>query len=139
MSARFHIASLVTVVAVGAGALAATAGSAGSARLVSFRSCGDFLGYAKAHASKLVGPYGLGGPVAVMRGQAPSAAASSGATAGVDYSSTNVQEEGVDEPDIVKTDGATLFTATSGNIESVDVGRSQPRLLDTLKLDTGWS
>ena len=26
------------------------------------------------------------------------------------YSTTNVQEEGVDEPDLVKTDGTTIFT-----------------------------
>src|SRR5262249_2705226 len=53
---------------------------------------------------------------------------------GVDYSGTNVQESGVDEPDIVKTNGNTLFTSESGKIESVDVSSRVPKLLDTLQL-----
>ena len=30
---------------------------------VAFQSCGDLLGYAKAQANRLVGPWGLGEPV----------------------------------------------------------------------------
>ena len=41
---------------------------------------------------------------------------------GVDFSGTNVQEEGVDEPDIVKTDGNTLFAVANGKLRAVDVG-----------------
>ena len=58
---------------------------------------------------------------------------------GVDYSGTNVQETGVDEPDMVKTDGNTLFTIAGGQLQSVDVTGKTPNLLDTLKLDNGWS
>ena len=36
---------------------------------------------------------------------------------GVDYSGTNVQEQGVDEPDLVKTNGKTLFALANGNLE----------------------
>jgi uncharacterized secreted protein with C-terminal beta-propeller domain len=57
---------------------------------------------------------------------------------GVDYSGTNVQETGVDEPDLLKTDGNTLFTITGNQLESVDVTGKAPRLLDTLKLSNGW-
>ena len=58
---------------------------------------------------------------------------------GVDFSGTNVQEEGVDEPDLVKTNGETLFAVANGLLNAVDVGGDAPRLLDTLKLDSGWS
>ena len=47
---------------------------------------------------------------------------------GVDYSGTNVQEEGVDEPDLVKTDGKTVFAVWNGRLNAVDVARSKPRL-----------
>jgi hypothetical protein len=38
-----------------------------------------------------------------------------------DYSTTNVQEAGIDEPDLVKTDGATLFTVVDGSVRVLDV------------------
>ena len=60
-------------------------------------------------------------------------------TEGVDYSGTNTQEQGVDEPDLVKTNGTTLFAAAGGRLNAVDVSEKGPRLLDTLKLDNGWS
>ena len=114
-------------------------------RLVAFTSCGDLLGYAKSRVAKLVGPYGLGGtrgggPVPVAG--VPAAAAGGRESApqqGVDFSGTNVQEEGVDEPDLVKTDGSTLFAVANGRLNAVDVTDAKPRLLDTLKLDAGWS
>ena len=56
---------------------------------------------------------------------------------GVDFSGTNVQEEGVDEPDLVKTDGNTLFAVANGKLNAVDVRDPKPRLLDSLALDAG--
>src|SRR5690348_16310355 len=93
------------VAALAAVAAAAPAEAAGSGRLVAFRSCPDMLAYAKANASRFVGPYGLGGPTAVSglvpggvdKAAAPTANAASQAPApvqGVDYSGTNVQETG---------------------------------------------
>lgn len=38
-----------------------------------------------------------------------------------DYTETNVQEEGVDEPDIIKTDGETLLLSTGGYLLLYDV------------------
>ena len=59
---------------------------------------------------------------------------------GVDYSGTNVQETGVDEPDMVKTNGNTLFTVSGNQLEAVDVTGHTPKLLDTLTLTNGgWS
>ena len=50
-----------------------------------------------------------------------------------------MQEEGVDEPDIVKTDGNTLFAVANGMLNAVDVSDPKPRLLDTLALDPAMS
>jgi len=63
---------------------------------------------------------GTAGPAAA--GAAAGApAAQSGVTATPDYSGTNVHEAGVDEPDIVKTDGRRIVTVTSGVLHVVDV------------------
>src|SRR5438128_354537 len=66
--------------------------------LVAFGSCGELLGYVKSQAVRFVGPWGLGGPVAaggiaLPVGAAPPAREAS-PQPGVDYSGTNVQEEG---------------------------------------------
>ena len=105
-------------------------------RLVGFRSCGELLGYVKARAAPLVGPWGLGGAVGTRR-EVPTR--ESAPKQGVDYSGTNVQEEGVDEPDLVKTNGATLFAVAAGNLNAVDVRGHRPVLLDSLKLAAGLS
>ena len=44
---------------------------------------------------------------------------------GTDYSGTNVQETGVDEPDIVKTDGRRIFTVARGRLVVVDAASKQ--------------
>lgn len=96
-----------------------------------FDGCGQFLAYAKQHATPLVGPYGLWGggryrplPRAVQFGATP---------VGRDYSTTNVQEEGVDEPDVVKTDGTHLFTVSGRRVHALTV-RGTPRRIGTLVL-----
>jgi uncharacterized secreted protein with C-terminal beta-propeller domain len=131
-------------IVVGFAALGGTTGTAAPAspRLSAFHSCGELLGYAKSQAGRFVGPWGLGGGAVPPIG-APTAGPTTGReaapTQGVDYSGTNVQEEGVDEPDIVKTNGTTLFAVANGMLRSVDVSARAPRLLDSLKLDAGWS
>ena len=53
---------------------------------------------------------------------APSAAeGKSTGAAPPDFSQTNVQEAGVDEPDIVKTDGRTVFAIAGGKLHAIDV------------------
>ena len=125
-------------------ARAAAAGRA--SRLVAFRSCGDLLGYVKSQAVPLVGPWGFGSSF-TRRGLPPGVATpalgsttdGSTPTEGVDYSGTNVQEQGVDEPDLVKTNGTTLFAVAGASLNAVDVSGTKPLLLDSLKLDAGWS
>ena len=66
----------------------------------------------------------------------------SSASAGADFSGTNVQEEGVDEPDLVKTDGKRLVTfgaaggvfgPSGGNVlRVVDLTGAEPRLAASL-------
>ena len=59
--------------------------------------------------------------------------------AGTDFSATNVQEAGVDEPDVVKTDGQRLVTIAGGQLRFVDLRGPEPRLAATLRLDdTGY-
>ena len=156
MRSTRRIALIVTAAVLAVAALGGTAGrsapgqssaaaAAKASRLVPFRSCGDLLGYVKSQSLPLVGPWGFGGP-SIARGvpgvvAVPAAGAAAGAskTEGVDYSGTNVQEQGVDEPDLVKTDGTTLFAVAGGRLNAVDVTGTRPRLLDSLKLDGGWS
>jgi uncharacterized secreted protein with C-terminal beta-propeller domain len=68
-------------------------------------------------------------------GRAPVAATPSAPAEGTDFSGTNVQEAGVDEPDAVKTDGRRLYIAMSQKLFVLDVSGDQPRLLGTLPLE----
>ena len=137
------LAALAVLVAALGGTAAESAPNAKkSPRLKAFGTCGQLLGYAKGHASRFVSPYGLGiagGPGFATTGAERATAPAAGADlkAGVDFSGTNVQEEGVDEPDMVKTDGKTLFAIGSGKLNAVDVSGAKPQLLDSLKLENG--
>lgn len=53
---------------------------------------------------------------ATMIAETDSASASDGAAVRSDYSDTNVQVDGVDEGDVVKTDGKYIFQLNSGNL-----------------------
>lgn len=108
-------------------------------RLVAFSSCPELLAYAKAHAAPFVTAGGFGVPAAAGAGSKAVPAGGSTPQPGVDYSGTNVQQAGVDEPDIVKTNGDTLFAVENGQLEAVDVRNARPRLVDTLTLKSGWS
>ena len=139
------LAALAVVVAAAAGVT--TAGSARSGtrasktRLTAFGSCGQLLGYAKAQTKRFVGPYGFGGLVRIGVAETAARRGARAATPvqGVDFSGTNVQEEGVDEPDLVKTNGKTLFAVANGSLRAVDVSGLRPRLLDSLALERALS
>ena len=51
-----------------------------------------------------------------------------------DSSGTNVQEAGVDEPDLVKSQGDRLFVATGGRLVALETGPGAPRELGSLSL-----
>ena len=136
--------------------------------LTSFDECDALMEHIRSEALERVGPYGLDddfeGPF-IARGQelasatadaAPSAdfaagpsaegrteAQSSAPTQGVDFSGTNVQVEGVDEADIVKTDGLRIIGIGSGRsgdseIWIADITSSTPRLQGRLALQDGY-
>lgn len=111
--------------------------------LDTFGACEGFLDYVISHAVDLVGPYGLENPVwgpwpvddmAMMDGDA---AAEESASPGrsQDFSGTNVQIEGVDEPDMVKTDGERIVVISEGSLIVVDVTGDEPRETGRLRLD----
>lgn len=57
-----------------------------------------------------------------------------GLQAGIDYSGTNVQEEGVDEADFAKTDGKRLVVITQGRFQVLDTSGTRPSLSGTVAL-----
>jgi len=131
----------------GGGATGALVGNAGKVHLVQgalvrFQACDDFLSHVKAEAIERVGPYGLEWygnypwPV-MMRGELAmedtvTAAPSDGSGGG--FSTTNNQEIGVDEADIVKTDGERIVTIVNGSLTVVDVTGEVPEVVGTLRL-----
>ena len=141
--------------------------------LTSFDECDALMEHIRSEALERVGPYGLdddfegpfiargqelafddaapalefsvdqadsaAGPPAEGRTDAPSSAPEQG----VDFSGTNVQVEGVDEADIVKTDGRRIIGIGSGRsgdseIWIADITRSTPRLQGRLALQDGY-
>lgn len=112
-----------------------------------FASCAALVGYARAHFATTHGipeipirplsepETAVGGGVRATA--APQAAGENPAGTGVTYSTTNNQEPGVDEPDIVKTDGSTIFALEQGTLRAVDVAGAAPRLLGSLALGGG--
>jgi uncharacterized secreted protein with C-terminal beta-propeller domain len=136
---RLAVAGLLAALAVPVGDVQA---ATKRVRLKPFTSCGSLIRYAQRHVP--VRPRILDMPV--LRGgdnegsPAPKQeAAPAPVSGGDDTSTTNVQEVGVDEPDIVKSDGTRIFTATEGRLHAVDAAAATPRLLGSLKLPEGWS
>jgi uncharacterized secreted protein with C-terminal beta-propeller domain len=114
-----------------------------------FDECAAFLDYVHTEGAERVGAYGFndtgwyGGEIAESTvgdrtfdqlptpagseessgideaSQAPSAAETEGSDGS--FSTTNVQVEGVDEPDIVKTDGQRVLAVTDGKLHYVDI------------------
>ena len=131
------------------------------AALQRFDMCDEVLAHFKAEAIARVGPYGLNGgggigfPVpflgerlavddstefAVGNGAAPATTSAAGQSLapGVDFSETNVQVAGVDEPDIVKTDGERIVAVLNNTLYVFDVTGPGPRLLGSVLLQGGW-
>ena len=111
--------------------------------LRAFESCDELAEYARRNADRMqdawmdadgdvatpmAAPTDTGGEAA----QEPSAAPADGASG---TSRTNVQEQGVDEPDVVKADGALVYTVVGDELRTVDTSGGEPRVLDTLALE----
>jgi len=126
--------------------------------LAPFKACADLQEYLRTEGAQMVGPFGLNGadllqrdggfPMPLATDDAARAVAGNAAPAqesatptpaaapkeGVDYSGTNVQEAGVDEPDLVKTDGRRLVTMAGGRLRLVDLTGERPRMTATLPI-----
>ena len=68
-----------------------------------------------------------------------SVADTSAESTGNAYSSTNKQEEGVDESDTVKTDGKYVYRVWKNKIYIVDIQNKQMKTVSTIQLDTSVS
>ena len=121
-------------------------GVAAALQLVRYDSCDDALEQLKRAAAEFVSPYGLGGGAYAVD-VVPQAAADAGArlatggdeaasgeaVAPPDYSKTNTHEAGVDEPDLVKTDGHRIVTVLDGTLRVIEVESNE--LIGSLKFE----
>ncbi len=142
---------LAAVAVALAGASPAAAARKSAPRLLPFDSCPSIVSYARRNARRIEGS---GGPLRVdapppqvlaapgptpttqqQAGASPEKDSSGGGTGGPVFSGTNVQELGVDEPDIVKTDGKRVFSIAEGSLHAVDVTGDAPKLVGTMELD----
>ncbi|MEQ1874932.1 MAG: beta-propeller domain-containing protein [Ilumatobacteraceae bacterium] len=112
-------------------------GGFGSSRLVFFADCPDLLGYLRTEALERVTAWGLnGGPIYYGRdGDVAAAEDSAGGDkansvdgmapptgeTGPTYSGTNTQEVGVDEGDVVETNGTHVFVVGQDGVRIIDV------------------
>ncbi len=107
-------------------------GPAPALKLVSYQSCDDLLSRVRTAAARSVGPFGFTnargyaefGMPADGRAIAPPAAAPEAAAKapvqGKDYSGTNTHTAGVDEPDLVKTDGKRIVVVFGSTLHVID-------------------
>ena len=120
----------------GTGASRTTPVDLGNIKLVSYSGCDDMLAGLRTATAKSVGPWGIGGPMIMYMDARPAARAEAGAAKGVadapDHSTTNVHEAGVDEPDLVKTDGNRVITVNRGVLRVVDAATR--KVTGTLRL-----
>ena len=113
-----------------------SSGGFGSSRLVFFADCPDLLGYLRTEALERVTAWGLnGGPMFYGRGGDVVGEKAAGADkansvdgmapptaeAGPTYSGTNTQEIGVDEGDVVETNGTHVFVVGQDGVRIIDV------------------
>jgi hypothetical protein len=124
----------------------------GHVRPHAFASCTRLVGYARTHFAVTHGiaessPRPLSEPSIAAPSPSgrvsPQAAApveNAGSTvSGTSFSTTNNQEPGIEEPDVVKTDGSTIFAVEQGTLHAVIAGGPPPRLAGSLPLgSTGY-
>lgn len=103
--------------------------AAQATELERFSTCKDLFSYMQSNALKRVGPYGLGGGFFLARRGGPELLATTSEqndapVEGTDFSGTNVQVQGVDEPDVVKTDGERVFALKNNDFYYVTPTRN---------------
>lgn len=134
------MAGLLALAWAPAAAGASSHRAAAKVRPRAFPSCAGLVRYARHHFAATDGVSARPLPVAGAPARTPTGApapAAGGATGGVSFSTTNNQEDGVDEPDIAKTDGSTIFTVSGTTVYAVAVHGGTPRQVGSYALGTG--
>ena len=139
--------AIVLALASGAALPSAAVAKRAPSRLHAFASCPELVGLCAAPLrpdqgrTRAAASAPLSEPAIPARTPAdattapPSPSASGAKEAAPTYSTTNVQEEGVDEPDVVKTDGVTIFTVVGQTLYAVAAtGPGAPRIVGSLAL-----
>jgi uncharacterized secreted protein with C-terminal beta-propeller domain len=128
---------LAVVVLVAATAAPPAPAGAASRRARAFASCAQLASYAKRFAARPGAVTIMPAVGAPAEGAQPTTAPEAPVPAAApDYSQTNVQEAGIDEPDLVKTDGSRVYAIAGGALHAIAArGAGAPRLLGSLKLD----
>ena len=123
--------------------------------LYDFESCDDLLSYAKSNAKTMLEQSGNiwgypsydGGFDEAAGGEGGDSGGdplgepqdgggdNGGGGGGKDFTETNVQEVGVDEPDLIKTDGERVLALAQGKLHFVDVSNASPQLRGSLVID----
>lgn len=115
--------------------------------LMPFAACDDLLEWTVDHALDLVGPYGLSGdgygahPMPMdgtMTTTTAAAEADVAAGASGGFVGTNLQEVGIDEPDLVKTDGERIVVVTGSTLRIVELDGGRLDLAGSIDLGF-WS
>lgn len=150
----------VAALALTAGAAPAAQAKKGAMpRLVAFDSCRALVQYGRAGLVRTDGTVGVpmragSSPMVIAtpsltgavddKAVPPSAApvpvaaptTNGGAeSAAGDFSQTNVQEAGIDEPDVIKTDGKYVYAVSDNTLRIVDVRGDAPHVVGTLPLE----
>jgi len=107
-----------------------------SASMKSFTSWDELSEFIGDQSSR--GYYEEGMPMLAAGVKSSADATGAVATQAPDYSTTNVQVAGVDEADIVKTDGKHVFVVTQGKVVILDAYPAESmKILSELELDRG--
>ena len=117
-----------------------------AAALRQFGECDAVLSYVQEHAAQAVGPWGLDDGFGIAGEVLEAEAAADDAASvgvgslqpGVDYSTSNVQEAGIDEPHVLKTDGRRMVVASENRVHVVDVTGPAPVLVATVEIGDHW-
>ena len=129
-----------------------------TAALSAFDECDSLLDHLRSEYAERVGPWGFeasgrhgpgipelagadvmeaSGVVTDDSDQSSTEAVRAGLVEGVDYSGTNVQEAGVDEADLVKTDGRRIFAVSDGRLSVIDAAAR--RVVGSVGIASGFS
>jgi hypothetical protein len=126
---------------------------AAGAELRTFDACDPLLEHLRTEALERVTAYGLQGSMSwgpvevvaeaaaeagVLDAAAPGLREATGSVGDGSHSTTNVQVAGVDEPDIVKTDGRRVLVLTEGELHVTDVTGDRPRVLGSWTPQGWW-